>query len=81
MEVSKCDSKGRLFLDSSVRSRYGERFFVVELPSEILLLPVPADPIPDLEEIGEAMADKSIHEIKKMIRRAAKEEALSDLRR
>lgn len=81
MEVSKCDSKGRLHLKASIRSKYGERFFVLDLPSEILLFPVPADPIADLEQIGEAMPDKSIHEIKKMIRHVAKNEALGNLRR
>jgi len=76
MVTVQLDKQGRLYLGDKVRSKYGETFVVVEAPDEVVLLPVPEDPVASLEEMGKALEGKSIAEIKKTIRRKAAEEVL-----
>jgi len=74
-EVLKCDERGRLYLKEAVRTRYGEEFILVEAPEEILLLPVPADPLQDLAELGKKLPKLSLRELRTGIRRRAQQEA------
>ena len=77
MQTTKCDSKGRVYLKEGLRSKYGEQFVVVEAPGEIVLLPVPEDPLAELEKMGKKLRGKSLKQIKRMIREEALKEALS----
>ena len=77
MLTTKCDSKGRIHLRESLRSKYGEKFLVIEKDSGVVLVPVPSDPVEDLQLIGRALHGHSLKEIKKRIRRRAKKEVLS----
>ena len=53
-----------MYLKQSVRSRYGEKFLVLEVPGEIVLIPVPADPVEDLAQLGRPLKDKSLDDLK-----------------
>ena len=75
MQITRCDKKGRLYLKESVRSRYGSEFVVVETPREVVLIPVPEDPVKDLEELGKPLAKYSLKALRKRILERAREEA------
>lgn len=75
LNKTRCDRKGRLYLRESLRSRYGEYFFVLALPDRIILLPVPADPVRELRRIGRLLKGISIKALKKAIREQAEREA------
>ncbi len=72
----ECDRKGRLYLKEALRSRYGEKFVIVEAPHELILLPVPKDPVKDLAELGRPLRKHSLVSIKRRIREQAKWEAI-----
>ena len=74
MQMTQCDRKGRLQLRPSLRRRYGDQFWVVEAPRKVILLPVPADPLRDLREIGRLLKGKSVRELKEAIEQEAMEE-------
>ncbi len=76
MQISKCDEKGRIYLKQEVRSRYGDRFVVLEVRGELILLPVPKDPVKDLEELGKALKGKSMEELKASIAERARKEVI-----
>jgi hypothetical protein len=69
-----CDRKGRLYLQESVRAKYGKTFIVVEAPGELVLLPVPDDPVKDLREWGKPLQGMSMEEIKQAIQEQAEKE-------
>ncbi len=77
MHLTHCDERGRIYLKEAVRTRYGEEFIVVEAPSEIVLLPVPDDPVEDLARLGEKLKGISIQDMKAAIRRRAQKEVAS----
>ena len=81
MQTAQCDAKGRIYLREKTREKYGERFVVVEAPDEIILLPIPKDPVADLAELGKPLRHLSLRQIKAKIRERAKKEVLDDLRR
>ena len=69
-----CDKKGRIRLSQAVRSKYGEKFVIVEMPGKLVLLPVPDDAVKDLEEWGKPLQHLSLEEIKRIIDKRAMEE-------
>ena len=44
------DERGRLTLPKTVREQYGDRYYIVELPDGIKLVPVADDPLAALRE-------------------------------
>jgi hypothetical protein len=63
-----------MYLKQSVRSRYGEKFLVLEVPGEIVLIPVADDPVQDLARLGRPLKDKSLDELKAgIVERAVQE--------
>jgi hypothetical protein len=53
--VSKADNKHRISLGKDVIEEYGEKFVIVRLPNEILLKPVPKDPLKALQNEGKKL--------------------------
>jgi len=76
MKAAQCDKKGRIYLKQSLRSRYGEKFVILEASSEIVLLPVPCDPVEDLADLGRPLKDHTLKQLREKILHRAKEEAL-----
>lgn len=74
MMKTRCDKKGRIYLRPSICTKYGRDFLVVEKPGELVLLPVPADPLKDLREWGKPLRGMSLKEIKRAIQDQAEEE-------
>lgn len=69
------DERGRIYLPKDVRSRFGERYRIVELPSHVALFPVDDDPLEGLREaVGDAFEGIDADELKEEARRAISEE-------
>lgn len=70
LKTSECDEKGRLVLPREIRDEFGKRYVVVKALDEVVLIPVPKDPLKTLRELGKkAGIDRfSIKKIKTMIR-------------
>ena len=75
MMTAECDEEGRIQLGPQVRQRYGRRFFVLEAPGELVLLPVAEDPVKDLQEIGRSLRGLSVEDLKRRIDEQAQREA------
>ena len=61
----KCDIKGRIYLREKLRARYGDEFILVERLDGFMFLPIPENPVQDLEELGKKLRGHSIKEIKR----------------
>lgn len=62
-----CDDRGRLLLTKDVREEYGEKFILVRASGELVLIPIPDDPIKDLQELGQKLPKHlSINQLKKI---------------
>ncbi|HLC76704.1 MAG TPA: hypothetical protein VJH04_00715 [archaeon] len=71
------DDRGRLLLDKGLRDKYGDKFVVVEALGEIVLIPVPKDPLATLQKEGEKLPkDMSIADLKKLAGKLAVEQAI-----
>lgn len=81
MQTVKCDEKGRLQLSQAVRSRYGEKFLVLEGQRELVLRPIPRDPLQDLREWGKPLQHLSIEDLKRHIDEQADKEVEETLNR
>lgn len=65
---AELDAKGRLQLSLGDRERYGHRFFVVRTGRGLWLVPVPGDPLKELERIGRALpSDLTLEDLKQGI--------------
>ena len=74
MKQTICDTKGRIYLQESVRAKYGDKFVLLEAPGELVLLPVPKDPVKDLEELGKPLQPLSLRAIKRIVEQRASQE-------
>ena len=75
MQRTQCDERGRIYLKEDIRAQYGEEFFVVEVPGELILIPVPKDPVKELARIGRKIRRKSLKQMKQAIAEQAAEES------
>ena len=72
MSIAKLDDRGRLLIPKSIREEYGEEFTIIESLGEIVLIPLPDDPLKTLEEEGKKLpAGTSIDDIKRQARASA----------
>jgi hypothetical protein len=74
MIIAECDEEGRIQLGPELRQRYGRRFFIVEAPGELVLLPVAEDPVKDLQELGRSLRGLSVEDLKRRIDEEAQRE-------
>lgn len=79
--ATETDDRGRLYLPKALRERHGERFRVVDLPSRIVLVPVDDDPLEAVREaVGDALEGRSVADLKRESRDAAREEVEAEIR-
>lgn len=69
--VTKCDDRGRLYLEKGIRKEYGQMFIVVREPGELILLPVPKDPLRHFQQLGKKPPKASVKTLKEGIRKQA----------
>ncbi|SIM84202.1 AbrB family transcriptional regulator [Cuniculiplasma divulgatum] len=55
IEEAKLDEKGRINIGQESRTLYGDRFYVIKLSGEILLIPKPKDPVTELRKWGKKL--------------------------
>ena len=55
IEEERMDERGRINIGKETREKYGDRFFIVKLSGEILLIPKPKDPVAELRKWGEKL--------------------------
>lgn len=72
-EIAIVDSKRRLLLPKDVIERYGQRFVVVRLPGEMLLKPLPEEPLKALQEEGRKLKGISAEQLEKEVEEYARE--------
>jgi len=82
MRTAYADSRGRITIGSRLVNQYGQKFAIVEMPKEIVLIPVSKDPLASLRRIGEkAGLDRyTIKELKSIVRKEALKEAMNNVR-
>ena len=81
MESVACDERGRIVLAKELREEYGERFMVVRAPGEVVLVPIPADPLRDLQDMGKKLPNHMpVKDIKERARRRALSTVLEEQR-
>lgn len=83
MSLTKFDAKGRVYIEKEIRKGFGERIFVFRAGNEIVIRPVPKDPLKHLQKLWrEAGLNKySARELKKMARKEAEREIVEELER
>lgn len=60
------DKQGRIYLPKKLKT-IGRRFFIVKIDKEFMLVPIPSDPVKELEKIGKGLPKKSLRQFKKEI--------------
>jgi len=55
IEEAKLDQKGRINIGKEAIKQYGNRFFIVKLSDEIVLIPRPKDPVNELRNWGKKL--------------------------
>lgn len=69
------DERGRIYLPKDIRSRFGERYRIVELPSHVALFPVDETPLEGLRSaVGDAFEESDADDLKGEARRAISRE-------
>ena len=81
METIECDDRGRILLTKDVRELYGKEFVLVKAPREVVLIPVPKDPLKTLREEGRKLPKSmSVADLKKLGRQLAVKEAMDEMK-
>jgi DNA-binding transcriptional regulator/RsmH inhibitor MraZ len=61
------DKQGRIYLPKHLKANIGRKFFAVKINKDIMLVPVPPDPVKELERIGRGLPKKSVRRLRKEI--------------
>lgn len=79
-KTAEADDRGRIVIPREIREKYGDRYRIVELNDSVELIPLKDDPIEGLcDAVGDAFDGKSIAEIKREARDAAREDAIEEV--
>lgn len=78
MHVVKADKKVRVCISKSTVKKYGDTFILLRSAREIILLPVPKDPIKEMRVLGQkaGVYKFSLEKLRKLIREETLKEAV-----
>ncbi len=81
-DISVADERDRITLGKKITKRYGKRFIVIDAVGEVVLRPVPKDPVKGFAEMGRraGINKYSMKQLKKMAEEEAEKEAISNIR-
>lgn len=80
--VVVADVRGRVTLGSDLVEEYGRKFAVVKVPGEIVLIPIPKDPLKSLREQGKKIPSHlTLKDLKRLAEEKAMEEAVGSYQR
>jgi len=72
--ITQCDAKGRVYIPKVLQKKLTKEVFIVETPEGILLIPIPDDPVQELERLGEKLPPLTIKQLKEEITKQTLEE-------
>ncbi len=72
--IVKCDAKGRVYIPKKMQERLSKEVFAVETPDGILLIPIPEDPVAELERLGKKLPPLTLKGLKEEIMKQAQDE-------
>ncbi len=76
LETVKLDERGRVTLGTKIAKEYGRRFYAIKAKGEIILIPIPKDPIKALQREGLKLPkDVSLKKLREETKRVIEEEA------
>ncbi len=83
MKAAYADERGRITLGSKMVDKHGNKFAVISHGKEIVLVPIPKDPLAELTRLAKKSGiDRyTIEELRKMALEDAEKEALKSVRR
>ena len=61
------DKQGRIYLPRKLEKDTGRKFFIVKIDRELMLVPVPSDPVKELERIGKGLPKRTLKQFRKEI--------------
>ena len=76
VEEARMDEKGRINIGKDTIKQYGDRFFIVKLSDEIVLIPKPKDPVAELRKWGKEIeiSNLTVRDIKMLAEKEAEKE-------
>lgn len=81
MAVLECDEKGRVVIPKEMRNELGVKFYAFKSLDEIILRPVPKNPLKELQILGKKLPkDMSVLELKKKAQELAMKEILDEVK-
>jgi DNA-binding transcriptional regulator/RsmH inhibitor MraZ len=72
--IAKCDEKGRLYIPKKYQSKINGEVYLVELKEGLMIIPVPKDPIAQLQSIGQSIPNITLSKMKAIINEEAMKE-------
>jgi|APHM01.1.fsa_nt_gi hypothetical protein len=77
----RTDDRGRVTIPKNVRDRYGEQFRLVELNSGIKLVPIPDNPLQELQAAAsDELRAAALDDLEAAAKEAARTQAGEDVR-
>lgn len=76
MTVTKIDEKRRIILPKDIVNDYGDRFVIIRIGDEIILKPLPKDPLAALMKEGKKLKGVGWKQIRKDFEKKLKERSL-----
>lgn len=82
MKVTHVDERGRIALGLKMVDKHGDKFAVISHGKEIVLVPIPKDPLAELRRLakGSGIDRFTIKELRKMALQDAEKEAMKSVR-
>ena len=64
-QIYQLDSKRRITFPKDIAEKYGTMFIIVRLRDEVLLKPIPKDPIKALQKEGKKFRDMTANQLRR----------------